>query len=271
MSFPGGKRATMPHVVYLLCIEELSVPPAGRTRHSMPSPNRIISLSQGRRRGAGPDRATVALYRAARLAGKVGSKLRPAGEILPEAMTSGLDLAARLRLFQRALRNRLERRDALLDIVRAVNTTLEPGKVAELVVERAATWVPAPCWALVCADLSGQLSVLAERGLQADMGPAVYGVAGWVMQRGEEFVTADLREDDRVSDQSIASVVAFPLSCRGRRVGAVIGLDREPSSRVPRLSPPILQAVRVLLEPAPSRSTTRCCSSGRRRCRSPTT
>ena len=52
------------------------------------------------------------------------------------------------------------------------------------------TWVPAPCWALVSADQSGQLSVLADRGLEPDMGPAVYGDRGtgsWT--RGEEFVT----------------------------------------------------------------------------------
>jgi diguanylate cyclase (GGDEF)-like protein len=152
-------------------------------------------------------------------------------------------------VFQRALRSRVERRDALIDIVRTVNTTLEPVKIAELVVERAATWVPAPCWALVSSDLSGQLSVLADRGLEPDMGPAVYSIAGWVMQRGEEFVTADLRADERVSDRSIASVVAFPLSCRGRRVGALVGLDRKPSAREPRLAIAMLRAVRVLLEP----------------------
>src|SRR5262249_18089448 len=82
------------------------------------------------------------------------------------------------------------------------------------------------------------------------MGPAVYAVAAWVMQRNEEFVTADLRADSRIKDQSIATVVAFPLSCRGRRVGAVVGLDRTPSSRSPQLAPAVLRAVRVLLEPA---------------------
>ncbi len=71
----------------------------------------------------------------------------------------------RLRVFQRALRSRIERRDALLDVVRAVNTTLDPARLADLVVQRAATWVPAPCWALVSADLSGQLTVLADRGV----------------------------------------------------------------------------------------------------------
>jgi diguanylate cyclase (GGDEF)-like protein len=147
------------------------------------------------------------------------------------------------------MRSRVERRDALLDMVRAVNTTLEPAKIAELVVERAATWVPAPCWALVASDLSGQLSVLADRGLQTGMGPAVYSIAAWVMQRGEEFVTANLQEDQRLSDQSVATVIAFPLSCRGRRVGALIGLDGVPSAHEPRLAPVVHRAVRVLLEP----------------------
>src|SRR2546422_8945283 len=92
-------------------------------------------------------RAPVTLYHAAGSAGKSGSKLRRAGEI--SLTTPGLDLAARLRVFQRALRSRIERREALIDIVRAVNTTLEPARIAEALVERAATWVPAPCWAVV--------------------------------------------------------------------------------------------------------------------------
>src|SRR5438876_9566140 len=119
----------------------------------------------------------VALYRAVGTAGKRGSKLRRASEI--SLTTPGLDLATRLRVFQRALRSRVERRDALLDILRAVNTTLEPPKIAELIVERASTWVPAPCWAVVSSDVSGALSVIGDRGLMPDMGPAVYAIATW--------------------------------------------------------------------------------------------
>jgi diguanylate cyclase (GGDEF)-like protein len=110
--------------------------------------------------------------------------------------------------------------------------------------------VPAPCWAVVSSDLLGQLTVLAERGLTPDMGPAIYAIANRVMQRGGEFAAADLRSDARLSDQSIGAVLAFPLTSRGRRVAALIGLDREPSSREPRLLPSMLRAVRVLLEPA---------------------
>src|SRR5206468_2149829 len=172
-------------------------------------------------------RAPVTLYHAAGPAGKSGSKLRRAGEI--SLTTPGLDLATRLRVFQRALRSRVERRDALLDIVRAVNATLEPPKIAELIVDRSSTWVPAPCWAVVCADLSGQLSVLADRGLQPEMGPAVYAIGRWVMARGQEFVTNDLAHDSRVTDPTVGTVIAFPLSCRGRRIGALVALDREAS------------------------------------------
>jgi diguanylate cyclase (GGDEF)-like protein len=190
----------------------------------------------------------VALYQAAGPARKSRSKLRRASEI--SLTTPGLDLATRLRVFQRALRSRVERRDALIDIVRAVNTTLEPTKTAELLVERAATWVPAPCWAVVCADLSGQLSVLADRGLQPDMGPAVYAIATWVMNRGQEFVAADLTHDPRITDPAVGAVMSFLLSCRGRRIGALVALDRQPSEREPRLSASMLRAVRLLLEPA---------------------
>jgi diguanylate cyclase (GGDEF)-like protein len=190
----------------------------------------------------------VALYQAVGPAGKSGSKLRRASEI--SLTTPGLDLATRLRVFQRALRSRVERRDALIDIVRAVNTTLEPAKIAEEIVERGSTWLPAPCWAVVSSDLSGQLSVLSDKGLVPDMGPAVYAIAKWVMNRGQEFATANLRRDPRVSDAAVGAVLAFPLSCRGRRVGALIALDREPSAREPRLSASMLRAVRILLEPA---------------------
>jgi len=103
----------------------------------------------------------AALYQTVGTVGKSGSRLRRASEI--SLTTPGLDLATRLRVFQRALRSRVERRDALLDIVRAVNATLEPAKIAELIVDRSSTWVPAPCWAVVSTDLSDQLSVLAER------------------------------------------------------------------------------------------------------------
>src|SRR5438552_14072893 len=194
----------------------------------MPPVGRATSVS-GSRRSA---RSSLALYRAVGSPGKTGSKLRRAGEV--SLATPGLDLAMRLRVFQRALRSRVERRDALVDIVRAVSATLEPDRIAELIVDRAATWIPAPCWAVVSADLSGQLSVLADRGLASDLAPTACTVAKWVMDQGQVFVSASLSEDKRVPNPFIGAIVAFPLSCRGRHVGALVGLDRVRSAREPR-------------------------------------
>src|SRR5262249_24601654 len=47
-----------------------------------------------------------------------------------------------------------------------------------------------------------------------------------------------------------ATVVAFALTSRGTQIGALVGLDRRPSLREPRLSDTVLAGVRLLLEPA---------------------
>jgi len=160
------------------------------------------------------------------------------------------DFSTRLRISGSALRNRVERRGALLDMVRAFNTSLEPVRLAQLLVDRAVTWVPAACWAVVSSDLSGHLALLADRGLTEDMGPAIEVVAKWVMRQGEGFATANLRTDGRVSHPTVGAVLALPLLSRGTPVGALIAVDREPCASEPRLAPATLRAVRVLLEPA---------------------
>src|SRR5260221_14086124 len=91
---------------------------------------------------------------------------------------------------------------------------------------------------------------MAGQGLRPDMGPDVYAIATWVMNRGQEFVAADLAHDSRITDPAVGAVMSFLLSCRGRRIGALLALDRQPSGREPRLSAGMLRAVRLLLEPA---------------------
>ena len=163
-------------------------------------------------------RVPVALYHTVGSAGKSGFKARRASD--SSLTTPGLDLATRLRTLQRALRGRVERREALIDIVRAVNATLEPPQIAELIVERAESWLPAPVWAVVVSTTPGELQILANRGLTTSMGPAVHAIARWVMDRGEDFASADLGRDTRISDPAAGAALGFVLSCRARRVGA---------------------------------------------------
>jgi diguanylate cyclase (GGDEF)-like protein len=179
---------------------------------------------------------------------KRAAKLRRAADL--SLTSSQLDFAARLLASQRLLRRRIDRRDTLVEIVRAVHATLEPAEIAELIVERASAWMPAPCWAVVSADLSGALSVLRGRGLADEDAAGVRAVAKWVMHRGEGFSSDNLRDDPRVRSQSIGAVLALPLAGRDRRVGALIAFDRAAASQKPKLAPKLLQSILLLLEPA---------------------
>jgi diguanylate cyclase (GGDEF)-like protein len=172
----------------------------------------------------------------------------------PPAGDTGLntfDLAARLRAASAGLRRRLERREALVDMVRAVNTTVEPGGVAELVIERVAAWLPGPAWAVVVADGAGRPNVLASRGAAPESVPAslLGSVSMWVVEHGTVFTTRNLRKDGRIADDLEASVFAFPLRSRGRQIGAIVGYGSGTSSREPGLPPAIQSAIAVLLEP----------------------
>ena len=174
------------------------------------------------------------------------------GSAGPRSARAGgpLDLAARLRAFERVVRGRVRRRDALVEMLRAVNATLDPESLASLIIDRASSWIPAPCWALVSADLSGHLSLLADRGLAPELGAAVYAIAEWVMRHDGEFASADLGADARVAAAGLGAVLGLPLTARGRRVGALVAADRTAASRPPRLAPDLLRAIRLLLEPA---------------------
>lgn len=160
-----------------------------------------------------------------------------------------MDLAARLKQKLRTLRTRVERRDALLETVRASNATLEPQKIANYIVKQAADWIPAPCWALVAHDSEEQLVVLADVGLTPNLGPSLWAAAAWVMKHGKELFSPDLAKDVRGSGHIGGTAIAFPLACRGRVIGALIGLDPATSSSIPALPAPVLSSLRALLEP----------------------
>ncbi|MEO8260481.1 MAG: sensor domain-containing diguanylate cyclase [Acidobacteriota bacterium] len=211
----------------------------------MPSVSRTTTIRRDQVERA-PDAG--APYRPAGRAGRRGSK--PDRVDASSSRGPGPDLSTRLRLLQRALRGQVQRRETLIEVLGAVSATLDPARLAGIVVARAAGWFPAPCWAVVSADRSGRLTILADRGLTPDMGPAVYAVAGHVMKSGTEFTAANLRSDRRVAHDAAGTVLGFPLASRGRRIGVLIGLDRAASSRRPMLGAGLRRAVRVLLDAA---------------------
>ena len=159
------------------------------------------------------------------------------------------DFASRIKSRVRTLRGRLDNREALIGAVREANATLDPKRVADWLVEQAQGWIPAPCWAVVAGDNNGQLNVVADSGLTPGLGPALWSSANWVMRHGVEFFAKDLRNDPRSAPGSEGTAVAFPLICRSRTVGVLVGLDPLPSKRAPSFGPTVVLALRAVLEP----------------------
>ncbi|MBI4887589.1 MAG: hypothetical protein HY824_10885, partial [Acidobacteria bacterium] len=161
-----------------------------------------------------------------------------------------LDFATHVKAQLRTLKTRLERRNALIEAVRDAHATLDPQKVAGWLVRQADEWIPAPCWAVIAPDVTGQLAVLADKGLVPAFGPAVWAAADWVVPQGLELMSADLSKDRRVTGNAGGTVIALPLMCRSRTVGALIALDPLPSGQAPSLGASISTTLRLLLEPA---------------------
>lgn len=161
-----------------------------------------------------------------------------------------LDFAARLKGRVRALRSRIEHPDAVIETVRQANATLDPLKVATWLVGQADEWIPAPCWAVVAHDVNGQLSVLSDDGLTPALGPSLWSAANWVMRHGTALLAADMSIDPRGGPNATGTVIGFPLVCRQRTTGVLVGIDPVPSSSAPSLSPAVVETLLTLLEPA---------------------
>jgi diguanylate cyclase (GGDEF)-like protein len=159
-----------------------------------------------------------------------------------------VDLASRLRPLQSALRSRLSRADVLAEVVRAVNSTVDPERVADAIVDAAAEWLPASAWAVFATDHSGTRT-FGARGVGAAMEPAALAIGEWVLKHGKVCTAMDVASDNRFHADAAVSAIGLPLACRGRTVGALVGLDRAPSAREPAFAAATEAALLVALEP----------------------
>ena len=118
------------------------------------------------------------------------------------------------------------------------------------IIDLASAWIPASSWGVVTADLSGQLSILAERRIEIDQRRALFAVATRLLAEGRVFASANLSTDQRVGVPLRGAAVGLALVSRSRRVGAVIALDAAPASDEPKLGRSIAAGIERLLEPA---------------------
>jgi len=158
------------------------------------------------------------------------------------------DLASRLRPLQAELRARLSRPEVLAEILRGVTISLDPDRVADAVVAQAADWLPISAWVIFAADEVGDVRTMGARGLTPAIETAGPLVGQWVMRTGDLCASMNLAEDRRFPGAPAAAALAFPLKARTRTIGALVGLDRTPSSREPKLAPRTLSALQIALE-----------------------
>ena len=149
------------------------------------------------------------------------------------------------------MRRRLARADVLADMIRAVNSSLEPERVAEAMVARAADWIPASGWLVVAADEGAKVRTVLTRALTPPLEETAQAIGDWVLRSGTLFSSANVKTDKRIQTEAAAAsaAVAFPLECRGRTIGALVALDRAPAQREPKFTPSSLAVLRAALEP----------------------
>jgi diguanylate cyclase (GGDEF)-like protein len=163
------------------------------------------------------------------------------------------DLAERLRPLQAALRRRLARADLLALMIRAVNASLDPERVGEEIVSQMTDWLPVPGWVVLAVDDAGRVRAMGVSGLTAPMEGVARAVGTSVMRAGTVFCSADLSVDGRLAkadaDWPAVAALGFPLECRGRTVGAVVGIDQLRSVKEPKFTPATLAVLQSALEP----------------------
>ncbi len=160
------------------------------------------------------------------------------------------DLAARLRHGADALHDRLNRRDTLVELIRSVNESVEPQKVAEALLKHAAEWFPGVRLAAVAIDeQTRKMVMVGERGGCEPFVEVLTRIGRWVTDHQQEFMSANLATDGRISSAISGAVAAFPLRGRYGTIGALVALDEHPSQYAPELPSHVLDTLHVMLEP----------------------
>jgi diguanylate cyclase (GGDEF)-like protein len=144
----------------------------------------------------------------------------------------------------RELRRAVDGLKAFEEVGRSLTSTLEPGEVLAIILEKVGELLRPAAWALLLADeTGGELAIEVAVGFDAQRvggGGRVRpgeGIAGWVAQTGQAVLLDDVRADPRFSERvdpapasGARSYMAAPLRAMGRTLGvvALAGRAEEP-------------------------------------------
>lgn len=157
-------------------------------------------------------------------------------------------LSSRLQQIQTSSQLLLNRRTTLLELLRAVHASTDPGDIARVLVSHVSSWIPVSTWSLA-AEHNGELSLLARTGDEVDE-RLTRALARHVVERHTWIISSDLRTDARFAAADAVACIAVPIFARHVAIGALVGLDTGVSDQAADVSGGFQRSVDTLLESA---------------------
>jgi diguanylate cyclase (GGDEF)-like protein len=167
-----------------------------------------------------------------------------------------VDLADRLETAAPRLVRLSKRTEAVGELMRAVNASSDPAGVAAALVSRVSDWLPLTQWSVLAVEPDGVLRRLDEPNGPAMPRDAGHEIAELVVRNGKAavrsttFASEFMAVGSQHGQQVEATVLGWPLVAAGEVIGVLVGFDHGRVQRVPRLSPELVEALSVLVEPA---------------------
>lgn len=213
---------------------------------------REIDRSLRRRIASGCHPATshVETFRSAWSAGHLQVSLLPIEIEQQLILAEPIDLFARLKKIQSVFRRHLWNYGVWSKVHRDLNKPVEPKEIAELLVEHASRLLPVPWWAVVVPDKSLGVKMVASLGPDTELQRGALPLGEWVIRHGHDTVSVDLSKDKRISEGPAVAAFGLPMVSSRQTIGALVGLDRQPTNRSSQLGKPLLDGLGALVEPA---------------------
>ncbi len=201
------------------------------------------------------------------LSRRLGCAAHLAGPLPPAALEEAVRRERQLAEANEALRRTREeaRREHeklthLIEIIKTANSVLEPSRVMEVVMEKARDSLRSELWCLFLLDEREERLVFERAGHRPLRSPKEYsvpireGIEGAVLQARRPLIINAFKEHprydptfDRLTGVESRAVLAVPLISRGRVIGVVKLVNRQPGDS---FSPADQSLVTLLMEPA---------------------
>ncbi len=170
-------------------------------------------------------------------------------------LRESVDLADRLDAAAPRLLQSAASPDVMAGLVRAVNTSTEPGDVAAAIIRQVGDLLPLPLWRVLLVESDGEVTWIGDPDADAAVRANVESIAAVIARTGQPAIRITNFLDERLSGRGggqpvEASALGWPLVAAGKVVGVLLGLDPGRAYRLPAVQPAVADALARVIEPA---------------------